>query len=318
MTILVTGSSGWLGRFLIPLLHKAGYKTLGFDPAPAQWTDITASIADRAALDKAFSEHDITGVIHAGALHKPDIARYNQQAFIDVNVTGTLNLLELTCQQKDIPFIFTSTTSLMISQQIRNEESDEAIWLNEEAGPIEPRNIYGVTKHAAENLCRQHHLEKGLNTIILRTSRFFPEADDTITEYSGANLKANELLYRRATVQDMARAHLVALEKAAAQKFGLYLVSGPTPFTKDQTKTLKQNPKKVIESLYPEAADLYENANWQFPTSIGRVYDGSNITRDLGFSYQTNFQDVLTALKEKKPLPVEEDESYTSPLINMT
>ena len=42
----------------------------------------------------SFAEHGIEAVIHAGALHKPDIVRYPAQAFVDVNVTGTLNLLE--------------------------------------------------------------------------------------------------------------------------------------------------------------------------------------------------------------------------------
>ena len=67
-------------------------------------------------VGRAFAEHGIEAVIHAGALHKPDIARYPKQAFVDVNVAGTLNLLEAAVAAGHDRFIFTSTTSLMISE----------------------------------------------------------------------------------------------------------------------------------------------------------------------------------------------------------
>lgn len=314
MRILVTGSSGWLGGYLIPLLHKAGYRPVGLDIAPGQNTDIVASVADRATISDLFDQHRFGAVIHAGALHKPDIARFPQQAFVDTNVTGTLNLLEEASRRPGTRFVFTSTTSLMISQRIRDERSAEAVWLDENTGPLEPRNIYGVTKLAAEGLCRQHHLEKGLSTVVLRTARFFPEEDDTLTELTGTNLKANELLYRRATVQDMARAHIVAMEKAAEIGFGLYLVSAPTPFSNRDQQYLKADAPAVIRRYFPDVEHLYAERDWRLPASIGRVYDGSRIERELGFTYNTTFADVLTALRENAALPIVHDASYTSPL----
>jgi UDP-glucose 4-epimerase len=89
-----------------------------------------------------------------------------------------------------------------------------------------------VTKLAAEHLCHMHFLALGLNCIILRTSRFFPENDDTLTGLSGANLKANEFLFRRLSVEDAARAHVAALEQAPGIGFGVYVISAPTPFVK--------------------------------------------------------------------------------------
>ena len=94
MRILLTGSSGWLGRFLAPRLRRDRHEVFGLDVAPGADTAIIGSVADRRLVDRVFAERGIEAVIHAGALHKPDIARYPKQAFLDVNVAGTLNLLE--------------------------------------------------------------------------------------------------------------------------------------------------------------------------------------------------------------------------------
>jgi len=313
MKILVTGAAGWLCRVLIPILREAGHDPVGLDVAPGPHTDIVGSVADRALLETLFAAHRFDAVVHAGALHKPDIARYPAQAFVDVNVTGTLNLLELSAGIPGLRFVFTSTTSLMISQAIRDERSDTAIWLDEESGPLEPRNIYGVTKLAAEGLCRQHHLEHGLNTIILRTARFFPEEDDTLRDLPGPNLKANELLFRRATVRDMARAHLRALERAPEIGHGIYIVSAPTRFCRAEVAALKRDAASVIAQHYPDAPDLYRAAGWRLPRTIGRVYDGSRLTRELGFAYETGFESVLDALRAGEAPPVDHDPGYVSP-----
>lgn len=318
MKVLVTGSSGWLGRHLVPMLKEAGYQPFGLDVIGSEWTNMVASVTDRELVAELIAQHKFDGVIHAGALHKPDIARYPQQAFIEVNVTGTLNLLEAAVENNISRFVFTSTTSLMISQRVREESLDEAIWLDEKFSPIEPRNIYGVAKLAAEGLCRQHHLEHGINTIILRTARFFPEEDDTLRDLSGPNLKANEFLNRRASVRDMARSHIAALERAGDIGFGLYIVSAPTPFSRTDVRRIKEDVASVIGEMFPEAQNLYGTAGWQFPRSIGRIYDGSLITRELDFQYETTFSTILSAMQGGKPAPIDHDATYISPLWQST
>ncbi len=313
MRILLTGSTGWLGRFLAPMLRERGHEVTGIDVAPGPDTKVVGSIADRALVERTVLSHGIEAVIHAAALHKPDIARYPRQAFVDVNVTGTLNLLECAVAAHCSRFVFTSTTSLMITQAIRDESAAEAVWLDEESGPLQPRNIYGVTKRAAEEVCRLIHAETRMPVIILRTSRFFPEDDDTHRDLSGENMKANEFLNRRLSVEDCARAHVVALEKAPDIGFGTYIVSAPTPFQRGDVAALKADAPAVIARYFPEAADLYAARGWALPGSIGRVYDAARIERDLGFRCQTDFGAVLAALREGNEHPFEHDPNYTSP-----
>ncbi len=315
MRILLTGSSGWLGRFLAPDLGRVGHEVIGLDVAPGRDTTILGSVADRGIVDRAFAEHGIEAVIHAGGLHKPDIARFAQQSFVDVNVSGTLNLLEAAVAARHDRFVFTSTTSLMISQAIRDETSSEAVWLDEFSGPLEPRNIYGVTKLAAENLCRMHSLNHGLNCVVLRTGRFFPEEDDTLAELSGENLKANEFLNRRLSVRDAARAHIEALNRAAAIGFGAYIVSAPTPFAREDAAALKEDAASVIARLFPDAPALYARKGWRLPGTIARVYDSARSRSELGLAYQTSFETVLDALRNDTPLPFDHDPGFVSPVV---
>jgi UDP-glucose 4-epimerase len=315
MHVLLTGSSGWLGRSLATELRAAGHHVTGLDAAAGADTDVLGSVADEALVERLFREHRFDGVLHAAALHKPDIARHPARAFVDVNVGGTSTLLEAAARHSVSRFVFTSTTSLMITAGIRREDGEAAIWLDEARGPLRPRNIYGVTKLAAEQLCRLAHDEHGLPVAVLRTARFFPEDDDTHRELSGENRKANEFLNRRLTVEDCAHAHLAALEHTPRIGFGLYVVSAPTPFKPANAEALKADAPAVIARYFPDAAALYARRGWRLPAGIDRVYDATLIERDLGFRCRTDFAAVLQALRDDAPLPFAHDPSYVSPAL---
>lgn len=317
MRVLLTGSSGWLGHYLAPMLAACGRRVIRLDMVPGDHTQIVGSVAERSVVDRAFADQGIEAVIHAAALHKPDIVRYSRQAFVDVNVTGTLNLLECAVVAGHRRFVFTSTTSLMIGHAIRDERSDRAVWLDEASGPIEPRNIYGVTKFAAEQTCRLIAEEHGLSVIALRTGRFFPEEDDTHRALSGENMKANELLNRRLTVEDAAAAHVAALEHEGFDRYRMYLASAPTPFARDDAAELRRDAQVLIARYFPNAAALYATRGWTLPSSIGRVYDSSALCRDLGFSFATDFASMLAALERGERPPFAHDPDYASPAVGL-
>jgi len=253
---------------------------------------------------QAVKENRVEAIIHSGALHKPNIESRANGDFVATNVQGTLNLLDSAVACGVERFVFTSTTSLMISQAIRDGfkgGARKAAWLTEAMSP-EPRNIYGVTKLSAEHLCRLYHIQHGLPVVVLRTARFFPEADDMAhaIEQSDANTKANELLFRRLTVEDAADAHVLALEKAPQLGFDVFIISAPTPFWPDDCAELIADAPSVVARYFPDFPALYARKGWTMFSSIDRVYDASRARERLGFVCKTSFADVLVALRAEE------------------
>jgi UDP-glucose 4-epimerase len=299
MRTLLTGSSGWLGRHLAPKLQALGHEVIGLDVVPGPYTTMIGSVADRGTVVQAMAGVD--AVVHAGALHKPDIARHPASDFIAVNVQGTENLLEEAAAGGVRRFVFTSTTSLMISSEIRAGRAGgakSAVWMTEDV-PVTPRNIYGITKLAAEHLCRLAYVERGLPCIVLRTARFFPEEDDMAhaIKQSGENTKANEFLFRRLSADDAAEAHTVALEKAPEVGFDIFIVSAPTPFVPSDCAALIEDAPAVVARYFPQYPALYAKRGWTMFDHIDRVYSAARIERRLGFRCRTSFADVLQRLE---------------------
>jgi UDP-glucose 4-epimerase len=304
MRVLLTGSSGWLGQSLAPRLQRDGHIVIGLDPVPAPTTQVVGSIENRDLVRRTMREFEIEAVIHSGALHKPHVETHERAAFVAVNVQGTLNLLEeaVSLGSKVTRFVMTSTTSLMISKEIRAGREGgarAAIWIDEEMAPLLPRNIYGVTKLSAEHLCRLFHETHGLPIVILRTARFFPEEDDMAhaMRQSADNAKANELLFRRATVEDMAEAHVAALVKAPALGFDTFIISARTPFSREDCEELIADAPAVVTRLFPHYREVYARLGWTMFDSIDRIYDSSKAARLLGFTCRTGFAEKLKELE---------------------
>ena len=304
MNILVTGSSGWLGQTLVPRLVRDGHKVVGLDPDAGATTSVVGSVVDRALVRRIIRDEGIEAIVHAAARHKPHIETHDNSEFVAVNVQGTLNLLEESVAEgsRVDRFVFTSTTSLMISQKIRDGKAGgarEAVWIDETLAPLQPRNIYGVTKLAAEELCRLfNHLHK-LPILVLRTSRFFPEEDDMAhaIAQSGENTKANEFLFRRLSVEDAAEAHVVALAKAGDIGFDTFIISAMTPFSREDCRELIADAPSVVARHFPDYPALYAQRGWTMFDTIDRVYAAGKAARVLGFTCRTNFRQVLEALR---------------------
>jgi UDP-glucose 4-epimerase len=295
--VLVTGSGGHLGEALMRTLRSQSRPAVGVDIKASPFTDRVGSITDRAFVRE--SMRGVGTVMHAATLHKPHVATHTKQDFIDTNITGTLVLLEEAAAAGVARFIYTSTTSTF-GAALTPAAGEPAAWVTEEVVPV-ARNIYGVTKLAAESLCELFSRTERLPTLVLRTSRFFPEDDDNAavrSEYSTANAQANELLYRRADIEDIVSAHLLAEEKALDLGFRRYIISATTPFGRTDLPALRNNAAAVVYQLFPQAAELYARQGWAMFPTIDRVYVNDRAVRELGWRPRYDFQHVLRCMQE--------------------
>jgi UDP-glucose 4-epimerase len=299
MRIAVTGSSGHLGEALCRVLRDEGADVVSIDVLPSPHTTLVGSITDRDLVRRALRGAD--AVLHAATLHKPHVGSHTRQDFVDTNVTGTLTLLEEAVAAGVGAFVFTSTTSAF-GRALVPPPGAPAAWITEDVRPV-ARNVYGATKVAAEDLCELVHRDHGLPVVILRTSRFFPESDDrdeVRSAYPDANLKVNELLYRRVDLQDVVTAHRLALLRAPELGFGRYIVSATTPFTPDDLADLRTDAPAVVERHVP-FADLYARLGWRMFDAIERVYVNAAARSDLGWAPQYDFAHALKRLAAGEP-----------------
>jgi len=176
---LVTGVAGFIGSRTAEMLLEAGHELLGVDSLNAAY-DVRVKeyrlerlqsrrgfrferldIADRSAVEAAaFPDGELDGVIHLAARAGVRASVENPWLYVETNVTGTLNLLEL-CRSRGIPkFVFGSTSSAY------GAESPIPFCEDHDTGrPISP---YGATKKGAEALCHSFHFLHGLDVTVLR------------------------------------------------------------------------------------------------------------------------------------------------------
>jgi nucleoside-diphosphate-sugar epimerase len=281
---------------------------VGLDILPSPFTTIFGSIVDAACVERAM--HGVRVVFHAATLHKPHIVTHTRQDFIETNITGTLNLLEEAVKARLESFIYTSTTSVF-GDALAPPPKAPAVWITEDVVPV-PKNVYGVTKAAAEDFCQLFHRNQGLPCIALRTSRFFPEEDDNRQRreaYSDANLKANEYLYRRVDIEDVVSANLLAAEHAPSIGFRKYIISATTPFCQEDLMTLRDDAPKVVRRHVPDFEAEYMRRGWRMLPQIGRVYANERARNELGWKPQYDFQSIVARLKA--------DEDIRSPLARL-
>jgi UDP-glucose 4-epimerase len=295
MRILVTGSAGHLGEALMRTLCDSEHEAVGLDVNSSAFTQRVGTITQRSFVRQCMQ--GVGAVLHTATLHKPHIGTHTRQAFVDVNISGTLNLLEEAASAGVKSFVFTSTTSVY-GHALSPPAGEPAAWITEAVVP-KPKNIYGVTKLAAENLCELFALNHGLPCVVLRTSRFFPEQDDDDAArqtYDDANLKVSEFLYRRAEIEDVVSAHLLAREQAPKIGFGKYIISATTPFARGDLLELRRDAPAVVKRYVEDYEIEYRRRGWSMLPSIDRVYVNEYARTQLGWKPAYDFGRIIESL----------------------
>jgi len=228
---------------------------------------------------------------------------------IGVTALGTMNVLKVAFTKKFSSVVLTSTTSLMVTDKVsemKAKGSGKCAFLDEALtgweGP--PRNKYGRTKLEAERRACHYSAVTGLPVMILRTSRFFPE--DILPEQLHAgkvalslpNIKANELLGGRVSLEDVVDAHLRALCRAPELRGSVMVLAAPTPFVREDSTLLGMDALPCILKHFPGAASTYSRMKWSLPKSLSKVYMADKALGDLKWSPRWTFARLLDDLDQ--------------------
>ena len=177
MQILVTGGAGFIGSHLIERLLEEGYEIVCLDNFNDYYNPeikrsnikpflrernfnlVEADIRDKDTLKKIFEKYKFQKVIHLAAQAGVRLSLKQPNLYVDVNVNGTLNLLELSREYKIKNFIFGSSSSVY--------GATKEIPFSEE-GKLKPISPYGVSKRTGELLCSTYNHLYNLPVTILR------------------------------------------------------------------------------------------------------------------------------------------------------
>ncbi|HEY9159954.1 MAG TPA: NAD(P)-dependent oxidoreductase [Desulfomonilia bacterium] len=159
MNILITGSSGYLGRNTVRHAIKEGHEVTGFDLKPSGFDDsafneIISDITDEEAVTKAVAGHD--AVIHSAAA----LAQFvrDEDRLHRINVWGTLNVLSAALKHNVRKVVFISSVEVY-GVDVPNPCPEDA--------PMRPLCQYGRDKLDCEILCKKY-MDMGLNITIFR------------------------------------------------------------------------------------------------------------------------------------------------------
>ena len=176
MKVLVTGAGGFIGSHLCEALFEKGYEVKAFVRYNAQnfwgWLEhsrfkneievITGDIRDFDSVQRAIKNTEI--VFHLAALISIPYSYLNQQSFVDVNVKGTLNILQASLSSKVYRIIHTSTSEVYGTAQY--------VPISEHH-PINPQSPYAATKAGADYLALSFCRSFNLPVVVLRPFNTF-------------------------------------------------------------------------------------------------------------------------------------------------
>jgi UDP-glucuronate 4-epimerase len=178
MTVLVTGSAGFIGSHVVLRLLERGDQVVGFDNLSdyydvnlkrarlarfmghPNYTHIHADLADRSAVDATFALHKPQRVINLAAQAGVRYSLENPQAYVDSNIVGFVNVLEA-CRHTDVQhLVYASSSSVYGANRKLPFSVDDSV--------DHPVSLYAATKKANELMAHTYSHLFALPTTGLR------------------------------------------------------------------------------------------------------------------------------------------------------
>ncbi len=188
---LVTGGAGFIGSHLCRKLEGLGHKVVSLDnmlhPCENPFESKFADIRYSQDIVQFFKGCDVC--FHLAAQISVDRSIHSPQETIDININGTLNMLEL-CRKHDVKLVFASTSEVYGTAQKEKMDEDH---------PLDAQSPYGASKAAADRLCKSYIDTYGMSIMILRNfNTFGPYQNDdsyggVIARFTKAALAGEDL-----------------------------------------------------------------------------------------------------------------------------
>ena len=294
--ILVTGASGCLGYPLANQLAQEGRTVVGVDivPArgPAKFHSVSGDVCDPHLIYGLFNTYGFDAVVHCGGISGQMVAPNEPYRNCQVNVFGTVHLLEAARQHEVAHFVYCS------SQAAYGDATNQRILENT---LFQPTTVYGATKAACDLLARRYRVQHGLNTTALRIGRVYGPGRRTgslISSMLDATMSGRPLRLpatggRRIQYvydADVVSALYLALN-AGKLPNPAYNVSGPGSYSDEEIAAM-------IRALVPETDITFESSNVKGETVVGAPLDYSAAQRDYGYEPKYDMARGLTAYVE--------------------
>lgn len=248
--VLVTGASGLVGSAVVRRLSAEGFVVTAVDKFPGEAGGVIVSACDLRDVHRMYAiacAGTIDTIIHCGGYSGPMVGRENPYDMIEVNVTGTANLLELGRVMSVRRFIYCSSMSVYGSTSMGPVS---------ESSPLAPATVYGATKLAAEQLVIAYGREHGIDAAALRLSWVYgPQRTNACI----LRRMIEDAIDGRATTQDWgsdfprqyihsedAAAALIAAMNAPKLRSRIYNITGESTVTLGELADL-------VRTVMPEA-----------------------------------------------------------------
>jgi UDP-glucose 4-epimerase len=170
--VLVTGARGFVGRSVVKLLRREGYGVVALDRVASSQQEESLDITDAGALRRLFEIRKVDRIIHLAAV-LPTAAQRDPELATQVNVVGSLNMLEMARRFAVKRFVFGSSLSVYGTCP-----ADEVV---AESRPAAPEDLYGAAKLYVEQLGHAFREKYGLEFVSLRIGRVVGAGAESLT-----------------------------------------------------------------------------------------------------------------------------------------
>lgn len=291
-TVLVTGASGFLGAKVMSRLLDGGHDAIGLDPAPAPDSTrphVIDDLSDRHRLQELLRDGHVTHILHCGGVSGPMVLADEPARVMDINVAGSLNLLQASLNSVVKTFVYCSSVSAVGDFYEKDPIGDDY--------PLRPSTTYGCSKAAMDMVLRGLWKRVPLDLCSLRFTSIYGPGRRTslvVDEIVAATLRGEPVLVEAATdwpyiyIDDAADAAVAACFSAVRRQL-CYFIAYPEQVTFEELATVAGQSSGKPSWL---------TINDKFPRAARGPLDIAPAQRDFGFAPKVDHREGIRRMAE--------------------